>query len=338
MPIPFLSLLIFPTIALSDALSPNEVSMGTTILAVRYNGGIVVGADTRTSVSGYVSNRYAAKLTFVLDREVDEFVIPIVRSRSDNNRGGFSGVVELIEDDTTSFDGTSDEQNSNKQQTQTSNEEKSNALTTLPTPEASTCVICRSGSAADTQHLASVIRTELVARQLLYRIRGTVSHAASLSRNLLVNEPNLSASLICAGYDHVLGRGVIYTISPGGTVFEERAWAAGGSGSSYILGHLDSFNPRYERGGSNLLLESEEEALDFVCNAIGLAMDRDGSSGGFARMYVIDRSGKRFVSRMPSLRKERSMVNTYNMRGDESLRHFAPATSPVKTGSSGSSD
>ena len=42
-----------------DALHPNEVSMGTTILAVRYKDGVVVGADTRTSVSGYVSNRYA---------------------------------------------------------------------------------------------------------------------------------------------------------------------------------------------------------------------------------------------------------------------------------------
>ena len=42
-----------------DALHPNEISMGTTILAVRYKGGVVVGADTRTSVSGYVSNRYA---------------------------------------------------------------------------------------------------------------------------------------------------------------------------------------------------------------------------------------------------------------------------------------
>ena len=44
---------------LVDALHPNEVSMGTTILAVRYKDGVGVGADTRTSVSGYVSNRYA---------------------------------------------------------------------------------------------------------------------------------------------------------------------------------------------------------------------------------------------------------------------------------------
>jgi 20S proteasome alpha/beta subunit len=32
--------------ASSNRLAPGEISMGTTILAVRYNGGIVVGADT----------------------------------------------------------------------------------------------------------------------------------------------------------------------------------------------------------------------------------------------------------------------------------------------------
>ena len=30
----------------SDVVLPGEVSMGTTILAVRYKGGVVVGADT----------------------------------------------------------------------------------------------------------------------------------------------------------------------------------------------------------------------------------------------------------------------------------------------------
>ena len=193
-----LSLLFLSVIVATNALKNDEVSMGTTILAVRYKGGVVVGADTRTSVSGYVSNRYAAKLTFVLDQEVDEYV------------------------------------------TYESDSSSNNAPLSI---DASTCVICRSGSAADTQHLASVIRTELVSRQLLYRIRGTVTHVASLLRNLLANE-SLSASLICAGYDCELRRGVIYTITPGGTVFEEKSWAAGGSGSTYILGHLDSCHPK----------------------------------------------------------------------------------------------
>ena len=64
---------------------------------------------------------------------------------------------------------------------------------------------------------------------------------ASLLRTIIIeNNGDLSASLICAGYDHILGRGVIYTIGSSGTIFEERDWAVGGSGSMYILGHLDS--------------------------------------------------------------------------------------------------
>ena len=278
--------------------------MGTTILAVRYKGGIAVGADTRTSVSGYVSNRYAAKLTFVLDREIDEFVVrSVMRRRHDDDETDKSNENNLNE-------------NSSKV-----------SLVELPTPEASTCVICRSGSAADTQHLASVIRTEIVSRQLLYRIRGTVTHVAALLRNLLVNEPNLSASLICAGYDHELKRGVIYSIAPGGTVFEESMWAAGGSGSTYILGHLDSCYPKHASGGTNALdveLESEEEAVEFICKAIGLAMDRDGSSGGFIRMYVIDRFGRRFISRMPNAPKNES-VDKNGVKSAAPLKNFAPA-------------
>ena len=273
-------LLQHTTIALQQ--NNNEVSMGTTILAVRYKDGVVVGADTRTSVSGYVSNRYAAKLTFVLDRNVDDFVTS-KKTISSGDDGAWS-----------------------------------------------TCVVCRSGSAADTQHLASVVRTELVSRQLLYRIGGTVTHVASLLRNLLVDNDGLSASLICAGYDHELGRGVIYTITPGGTVFEERSWAVGGSGSTYIIGHLDSCYPKED---GMMVLQSEDEALEFVAHAIGLAMERDGSSGGFIRMYVIDRFGKRFLSKMPSSESKKNGILDKKMGHSTtlSLRNFAPATTPPST-------
>jgi 20S proteasome alpha/beta subunit len=38
--------LFLRVVASSNVLSPGEVSMGTTILAVRFKGGVVVGADT----------------------------------------------------------------------------------------------------------------------------------------------------------------------------------------------------------------------------------------------------------------------------------------------------
>ena len=149
-------------------------------------------------------------------------------------------------------------------------------------------------------------------------------------RNLLVDNDGLSASLICAGFDHELGRGVIYTITPGGTVFEERSWAVGGSGSTYIIGHLDACYPKED---GMMVLQSEDEALEFVAHAIGLAMERDGSSGGFIRMYVIDRFGKRFLSKMPSSESKKNGILDKKMGHSTilSLRNFAPATTPPST-------
>lgn len=44
-----------------------EVSLGTTIMAVEFKDGVVLGADTRTSMGTYISNRVAKKLTRLAD-------------------------------------------------------------------------------------------------------------------------------------------------------------------------------------------------------------------------------------------------------------------------------
>lgn len=49
-------------------LKPGEISTGTTIMAVEYNGGVVIGADSRTSSGVYIANRVADKLTKVTDK------------------------------------------------------------------------------------------------------------------------------------------------------------------------------------------------------------------------------------------------------------------------------
>jgi len=43
--------------------APKEVSTGTTLVAVEFDGGVVLGADTRTSMGTLVSNRVTDKLT-----------------------------------------------------------------------------------------------------------------------------------------------------------------------------------------------------------------------------------------------------------------------------------
>jgi len=49
-------------------LKKGEVSMGTSIMAVAFNGGVVIAADSRTSSGDYVSNRVSDKLSSVSDR------------------------------------------------------------------------------------------------------------------------------------------------------------------------------------------------------------------------------------------------------------------------------
>ncbi|KAK6784025.1 hypothetical protein RDI58_017479 [Solanum bulbocastanum] len=57
-------------------------SMGTTIIGVTYNGGVVLGADSRTSTGMYVANRASDKITQLTDnvyvcRSGSEFEFPM---------------------------------------------------------------------------------------------------------------------------------------------------------------------------------------------------------------------------------------------------------------------
>ncbi|XP_077534158.1 proteasome beta1 subunit [Haemaphysalis longicornis] len=45
-----------------------EHSTGTTVMAVEFDGGVVIGADSRTTTGAYVANRVSDKLTRVTDR------------------------------------------------------------------------------------------------------------------------------------------------------------------------------------------------------------------------------------------------------------------------------
>ncbi|XP_020798371.1 proteasome subunit beta type-6-like [Drosophila serrata] len=44
------------------------ISTGTTIMAVEFDGGVVIGADSRTSAGAYVTNRVTDKLTRITDK------------------------------------------------------------------------------------------------------------------------------------------------------------------------------------------------------------------------------------------------------------------------------
>ena len=215
---PFVILVFFPLLLSASA----EIDLGTSLVAITYRNGVIVGADTRTSVSGFVSNRFAYK------------IVPILNQ----------------------------------------------------------AVICRSGSAADTQYLADQTKWELQARDYRYQIRPTLMQLSRLLRSLMLeSSQELTASLICAGYDREKQAGRIYSISPSGSLIEEEGFAVSGSGSTFILGHMDN---TYR---SNM---SEDEGITFVLEAVRLAMNRDGSSGGFVRIHVIHENGSNELTVYPT--------------------------------------
>ncbi|KAL6765472.1 nucleophile aminohydrolase [Haematococcus lacustris] len=199
--------------SVGSGLKPGEVSMGTTIMCVSYKGGVILGADSRTSTGSYIANRTTDKIT----------------------------------------------------------------------PLADNVYILRSGSAADTQAVASYVQLYIAQSQAENNAPITVRAAAHMAMQMAYgNKDMLQAGLILGGWDKDEGPAV-WAIPLGGTLIKV-PYAIGGSGSAYIYGFCDKyFRPDM----------SEAEAKDFVVRAVGHAMARDASSGGCIRTVTIDANGAR---------------------------------------------
>lgn len=188
-----------------------EHRTGTTIMAVEFDGGVVVGADSRTTTGSYVANRVTDKLTKVTDN----------------------------------------------------------------------IYCCRSGSAADTQAIADIVTYHLGVHKMELGTEPLVKTAASIFQDLCYNyRDQLSAGIICAGWDKQKG-GQVYSIPLGGMCVRQPI-TIGGSGSTYIYGYVDTaFKEQM----------TKEECKKFVLNAVTLAIQRDGSSGGICRLATISKDG-----------------------------------------------
>lgn len=193
--------------------APGDVSCGTTIMAVEFDGGVVIGADSRTTMGAYIADRVADKITKVTDK----------------------------------------------------------------------IYCCRSGSSADTQAVADIVSYRLNLFQMENNEEPTVHAAANVFRDICYNyRDQISAGIICAGWDARNG-GQVYCIPLGGMLSREPV-TLGGSGSGYIYGYVDSTFKK------NM---TEDECVNFVLKGLVLAMTRDGSSGGVARIGIIDKDGCR---------------------------------------------
>ncbi|CBQ70686.1 probable PRE3-20S proteasome subunit (beta1) [Sporisorium reilianum SRZ2] len=192
-------------------LKKGEVNLGTSIMAVAYDKGVILGADSRTTMGSYIANRVTDKLTHLSDR----------------------------------------------------------------------IYCCRSGSAADTQAIADIVTYYLDMYSVESDSPPQTKVAASLFQEIVYqNKDRLSAGIIVAGWDKKDG-GRVFNVPLGGGVFEQ-PWAIGGSGSTYIYGYCDA---TWKAGWG------KEQTLEFVKNALSLAMRRDGSSGGTIRLVDITEHG-----------------------------------------------
>eukprot|EP00042_Codosiga_hollandica_P037254 m.291250 g.291250 ORF g.291250 m.291250 type:complete len:211 (+) comp55093_c0_seq7:2793-3425(+) len=188
-----------------------EVTTGTTILAVEFDGGVVIAADSRTTSGSYIVNRVTDKLTRVTDR----------------------------------------------------------------------IYCCRSGSAADTQAVADIISYKMALLKTTTGREPTVKSAASAFRGICYqNRDSLTAGIICAGWDEREG-GQVFVLPLGGMCVRQ-PFAMGGSGSTYLFGHVDA---TFRVG------MTKEECLKWAADAITLAIERDGSSGGCVRLAAITKDG-----------------------------------------------
>jgi len=202
-------------IAPSDTTMPEwmdeEHLTGTTIMAVEYNGGVVLAADSRTTTGTFIANRFTDKLT------------PVTKH----------------------------------------------------------IFCCRSGSAADTQAITEIVQYNMNFHKMESGQEPKVKAAAHVFKDMCYNyREQLMAGIICAGWDEEKG-GQVYTIPIGGMLVRQPV-AIGGSGSTYIYGHIDA---TYKEN------MTKEECLKFCLNAVSLAMVRDGSSGGIVRLAVINKDG-----------------------------------------------
>lgn len=75
--------------AVIDGELTRDVSLGTTIIAVQWAGGVVLGADSRTSSGSYVANRTQDKITPLLEH------VYLCRSGSASDTQAIAGYVQL---------------------------------------------------------------------------------------------------------------------------------------------------------------------------------------------------------------------------------------------------
>ncbi|KAK6016319.1 hypothetical protein OSTOST_18199 [Ostertagia ostertagi] len=166
----------------------------------------------------------------------------------------------------------------------------SSRATNKITPITDHLVVCRSGTAADTQAIADIVKYHLEVYTMLEQEPVTIYRATQIFRKFLYNyRDQLSASVLVAGWDEKCG-GQNHEIS---ALCSSHRWFCD-SAKVYcfwfgIYGIDTIYHGFLDNAWKPNLTRDECRAI--VKQAVGLATFRDGSSGGVVRVAVIDKTG-----------------------------------------------
>jgi len=254
---------------------PGGVSTGTSIIAVEFDGGVVLGADSRTSTGASRATRAChlnppppSPLAWhdpVLPplANVSVLLTPLfyrLPPRPPRSLAPCTHTHPFIRHAGTYV---------------------ANRVSDKLTEVHDRIYCCRSGSAADTQAVSDYVRFYLDQHAMQVDRLPRVSTASTLFQSITYpNKDKLQASIIVAGWDPIDG-GSVYCLPLGGSMHRQK-FAIGGSGSTYVYGLVDAlFKPNMPK----------EECVTFVKKVLAHAMARDGSSGGVIRTVVIEEGG-----------------------------------------------
>lgn len=163
------------------------------------------------------------------------------------------------------------------------------------TPVTSHIMVCRSGSAADTQAMTDAVKNQLEWYEIEFGQPPPVHTAAHLFKNIGYEyRDQFSAGLIVGGWDKEKGgqvysvwgfpfqvfgwnslvsHFVLFQVPIGGALVRQNV-SIGGSGSTFLYGYVDA---HYKKD------MSKEECIELAKTCVTLAINRDGSSGGCVR-------------------------------------------------------
>lgn len=122
-----------------------------------------------------------------------------------------------------------------------------NRVTDKITPLSDRIFCLRSGSAADTQAIADIVKYHLEFHEMETGSTPLVNTAAHLAKSIIYNnKERLLASVMVAGWDSQKG-GQVYVVPISGMIVRKSIYISG-SGSIYAMGYLDAFyRPNMEK-------------------------------------------------------------------------------------------